>query len=118
MQSGHDYTATDLAQRFDEPTTVVRDMLCTLIEEGRVDMVSHSSRIMRFRRAAICSLAEPHQRAANATPVNTSIATPLVKRTMTGNLQGYDAALTQQRMLAMVARPPLYVAVKALTAGV
>jgi len=51
MQAGCAYSPTDLAQYFDEPTTVVRDMLCTLAEEGRVGMTSQSSRIIRFQRS-------------------------------------------------------------------
>jgi DNA-binding GntR family transcriptional regulator len=59
MQAGCAYSATDLAQYFDEPTTVVRDMLCTLVEEGHVGMTSQSSRIIRFRRSQAHTAASP-----------------------------------------------------------
>jgi predicted ArsR family transcriptional regulator len=103
MRRGHDYTATDLAERFSEPTTTVRDMLCTLVEEGRVEMSSKSSRMMRFRLAEARVAASQSDQGGGEAAV-TSVATFPVTRTLNGSLCGYDSTLTRHRALAMLAR--------------
>lgn len=110
MDRGREYPPSELSARFGTSTALVKDMLCTLVEDGFVRMVSHSSRIIRFVR-----LPAPTQ-STSIPPVSTTattnaepsgppgVATMPVTRQLTGSLAGYEATLASVRNLAMLTR--------------
>lgn len=103
MRYNLDYHPTYLAQRFNVTTAVVRDMLCMLVEEGRVEMTSKDRSVIKFRRVK----AQPHDTARTSdqeTLSDTSVATRPAPRTFGGNLNEYSASLMKHRALAMLTR--------------
>ncbi|REE06517.1 hypothetical protein B0G71_8195 [Paraburkholderia sp. BL27I4N3] len=102
MKPGRAYQAHELAKRSDTSTAQVKDMLCTLVEDGLVRMNSHSSRIIRFERLSV--LPEPPSRPIVGTGISTSVATQPVTRQLHGSLRGYEASLASVRSLAMLTR--------------
>jgi hypothetical protein len=99
MQRGRDYTPTHLAHQFDEPTKAVRDMLCTLVENGYVVLSSHSPRMMQFRRTEATLPASDAGEQGDE-----PVATFPVTRTFQGSLSDYENSLAKHRSLAMLSR--------------
>lgn len=111
MDPGREYPPSELSARFGTSTELVKDMLCTLVEDGFVRMVSHSSRIIRFvRLPAPSTTIKPSATTATAIvepaePAGPpSVATMPVTRQLTGTLAGYEATLASMRNLAMLTR--------------
>jgi hypothetical protein len=105
MQRGRDYTPTHLAQQFGAPPTVIRDMLYTLAEEGKVIISSRSPRMMQFRRAdARVRESGVSESSDVEQPAATSVATFPVTRTFHGSLADYENSLAKHRSLAMLSR--------------
>lgn len=108
MDPGREYPPSELSARFGTSTALVKDMLCTLVEDGFVRMVSHSSRIIRFvRLPAPSTTIKPSATTATAIaePAGPpTVATMPVTRQLTGSLAGYEATLASVRNLAMLTR--------------
>jgi DNA-binding IclR family transcriptional regulator len=50
MEAARAYTLTELAEQFGTSAAEVREMLCQLVEEGKVRMSSDASRTIWFER--------------------------------------------------------------------
>ena len=87
------------------PTIIIRDMLCTLAEEGKVIISSRSPRVMQFRRAdARVRESDASESDQVEQPAVMSVATFPVTRTFHGSLSDYDDSLAKHRSLAMLSR--------------
>ena len=105
MRRGRIYTPTHLARQFSAPPSVIRDMLCTLAEEGKVIISSRSPRMMQFRRADTRARESGVSESNDVEqPAATSVATFPVTRTFHGSLSDYENSLTKHRSLAMLSR--------------
>jgi hypothetical protein len=103
MQHNRDYNPTYLARQFNETTSVVRDMLCALVEDGRAEMTSRYHGTIRFRRVRM-QLTDASCGNGPEPGDGTSVATFPVTRTLSGSMSDYGASLARHQVLAMLTR--------------
>jgi hypothetical protein len=103
MRRGREYSATYLAHQLGQPPSFIRELLCELAQDGRVQMSSRSSRIILFRLVENPAL--DHGQSPDDDPIKpTSVATFPVTRNVGGELTDYEASLVRHRALAMLGR--------------
>jgi hypothetical protein len=103
MQHNRDYNPTYLAQQFNETTATVRDMLCSMVEDGYAEMTSRYHGTIRFRRTSVPQAGhEQEGKGEERSPM--SITTFPVTRTVSGSMSDYRASLERHQVLAMLTR--------------
>lgn len=102
IKCGREYSATQLAQRYAESTEAVRDMLTTLVHQGRLRTCWRSWQTFYFSDATAGGAITGQD--DGRSDVRTTEATPAARHTADGNLSGYEAQFALQRSLALLSR--------------
>jgi hypothetical protein len=103
MRPGREYSAAYLGNELGQMPAVISGLLCELVEEGRVQMSSQSSRIILFRLVDHSAPEDGDSSDDDPAP-STSVATFPVTRNVAGELTDYEASLSRHRALAMLGR--------------
>ena len=102
IKCGREYSATQLAQHYAKSTEAVRDMLTTLVHQGRLRTCQRSWQTFYFSDTTAGSAMTGQDGVRS--DVQTTKATPAARYTADGNLSGYEAQFALQRSLAFLSR--------------
>ncbi len=100
IKCGREYSATQLAQHYAKSTEAVRDMLTTLVHQGRLRTCQRSWQTFYFSDTTAGSAMTGQDGVRS--DVQTTKATPAARYTADGNLSGYEAQFALQRSLALI----------------